>query len=55
MYAKIKLLDGTYQEGMILRTSDNTYIPFVESNIDYQDYLKWLAEGNTPADEPQGE
>ena len=24
------------------------YIPFEEENIDYQEYLKWVAEGNTP-------
>lgn len=23
-------------------------IPFVNDNTDYQEYLKWLAEGNTP-------
>ena len=23
-------------------------IPICESNIDYQDYLKWIAEGNEP-------
>ena len=23
-------------------------IPFDESNTDYQEYLKWVAEGNTP-------
>jgi len=23
-------------------------IPFVADNTDYQEYLKWLAEGNTP-------
>jgi len=30
-------------------------IPFAEDNTDYQEYLKWLAAGNTPlpADEPQ--
>ena len=25
-----------------------TIIPFDEGNTDYQEYLKWVAEGNTP-------
>jgi len=32
----------------ILRLSDNTVIPFDPANTDYQEYLKWVAEGNTP-------
>ena len=28
--------------------SDGWAIPFVESNSMYQEYLKWVAEGNEP-------
>ena len=24
------------------------YVPFVSANADYQEYLEWVAEGNTP-------
>jgi hypothetical protein len=34
--------------GSIKRLSDNAFIPIDESNTDYQSYLKWLADGNTP-------
>lgn len=38
----------------VQRLADNAFIPFDESNTDYQEYLKWVSEGNTPypADEP---
>jgi hypothetical protein len=48
MYKQIKLLDGTIVSDQIKRVQDNTTIPFNIQNIDYQEYLKWLAEGNTP-------
>jgi len=31
-----------------LRLSDNAYVPIAPANTDYQAYLKWLDEGNTP-------
>jgi hypothetical protein len=30
------------------RLADNTHIPVDPANTDYQEYLKWVAEGNTP-------
>jgi hypothetical protein len=34
--------------GSVHRLTDNTFIPFDPANTDYQEYLEWLAEGNTP-------
>jgi hypothetical protein len=32
----------------IFRIKDNASIPLDEENTDYQEYLEWLEEGNTP-------
>jgi hypothetical protein len=41
MYKLVKssLSDQTV---VVLRLSDNAFIPFDEKNADYQEYLKWL-------------
>jgi len=35
-------------ENSVVRTTDNAFIPFDPANTEYQAYLKWLSEGNTP-------
>lgn len=39
---------GFTESNVVQRLSDNTFIPFDPANTDYQEYLKWLAEGNEP-------
>ena len=31
-----------------IRTATDDFIPIDEANTDYQEYLDWVAEGNTP-------
>jgi hypothetical protein len=47
MYKQCKDSFGNIQN-CIQRLSDSAYIPFDPANTDYQAYLKFLAEGNTP-------
>ena len=45
-YKLLKSYDGVVKN--VLRVEDNAAIPFDPANTDYQAYLKWVSEGNTP-------
>ena len=47
-YKKTKGSNGKELTNHIVRKEDNAYIPFDPDNRDYQAYLAWVAEGNTP-------
>ena len=52
-YKKFTNIDGE-TDVMIIRIEDSSgnpdkaFIPVNEENTDYQYYLEWIAEGNTP-------
>jgi hypothetical protein len=48
MYKLGKLFFGQTEPSSVIRTTDGACIPFDPANTDYQEYLKWVAEGNTP-------
>jgi hypothetical protein len=48
MYKQYKNINNEVVLNAIIRISDGATIPFAEDNTDYQEYLKWLDEGNTP-------
>lgn len=49
-YQLVAQLPGTMQT--VLRVEDNAFIPFDEANRDYQEFLAWCADGNTPDPAP---
>ena len=48
MYKLTKPLLGKTELTSVIRTSDGACIPLDPANKDYQEYLKWVAEGNQP-------
>jgi hypothetical protein len=48
MYKLIKKQEFSIGFEVVQRLSDNAFIPFDPDNTDYQAYLKWVSEGNTP-------
>lgn len=48
MYKQVKKDDNTVSNTLFQRIADGAFIPADPANTDYQAYLKWVEEGNTP-------
>ena len=48
MYKLVKQHWSAPNQKHIQRLSDGAFISFDPANTDYQEYLKWVAEGNEP-------
>ena len=48
MYKLGQLSFNQTEPSCVIRLSDGACIPFDPDNTDYQAYLAWLADGNTP-------
>jgi hypothetical protein len=49
-----KLIKHNTNINIVKRLADDVFIPFDPANADYQAYLKWLSEGNTPEEPDNG-
>lgn len=43
-----KVTTSVFNQTIIFHIDSSSWIPEDESNADYQAYLSWIAEGNTP-------
>jgi hypothetical protein len=48
MYKLTQPLIGKTEASSVVRTADGACIPFDPDNTDYQAFLRWCEEGNTP-------
>jgi hypothetical protein len=48
MYKLLNDIETNSLANTVIRLVDNASIPFDPANTDYQEYLAWLNEGNTP-------
>ncbi len=48
MYKLTIPINPSQEVSCVIRTSDGAVIPFSLDNTDYQQYLAWVSEGNTP-------
>jgi hypothetical protein len=48
MYKLINDIETNSPANVVKRLTDGASIPFDPANTDYQEYLKWIAEGNEP-------
>ena len=48
MYKQLRDNLKQISNNAVMRISDYAFIPFAPGNKDYQEYLKWIEQGNTP-------
>jgi hypothetical protein len=53
MYRINKFTIAENKMEILVRLTDNAFIPRDPANTDYQQYLLWLKEGNTPEPAPE--